>query len=367
MKSATSGVVLNCERLRCLGTEVFAGGEVQQAVDKITFIMANRSVVVFDLGGVLIDWDPRHLYRKLFAGDEAAMEHFLANVCTASWNSQQDAGRTFAEACALLKSQHPGHAELIDAWIERQAEMLGGAIGGTVEILAELRARKVPLYALSNWSAETFPISLKRFEFLHWFQGIVLSGEVRLLKPDPRIFHLFFKTHGVDSAEAVYIDDMEKNVETAIAMGMHGIVFTDPASLRRELAKLGLVDAARDSSARIEHAAAWVGDLERARQFYERWFKATSGPMYSSTKRDFKSYFLSLGSGPRLELMTSPGEDSRPAHLAISVGSRAAVDHLIREMQAAGVRILSVPRLTGDGYYEAVIADTEGNLLEITS
>ncbi len=367
MKSATSGVVLNCERLRCLGTEVFAGGEVQQAVDKITFIMANRSVVVFDLGGVLIDWDPRHLYRKLFAGDEAAMEHFLANVCTASWNSQQDAGRTFAEACALLKSQHPGHAELIDAWIERQAEMLGGAIGGTVEILAELRARKVPLYALSNWSAETFPISLKRFEFLHWFQGIVLSGEVRLLKPDPRIFHLFFKTHGVDPAEAVYIDDMEKNVETAIAMGMHGIVFTDPASLRRELAKLGLVDAARDSSARIEHAAAWVGDLERARQFYERWFKATSGPMYSSTKRDFKSYFLSLGSGPRLELMTSPGEDSRPAHLAISVGSRAAVDHLIQEMQAAGVRILSVPRLTGDGYYEAVIADTEGNLLEITS
>jgi 2-haloacid dehalogenase len=326
--------------------------------------MANCSVVVFDLGGVLIDWNPRHLYRKLFDGDEAAMEHFLANVCTASWNSQQDAGRTFAEACALLKLEHPNHAELIDAWIERQPEMVAGAIDGTVEILAELRARRVPLYALSNWSAETFPIVLKRFEFLHWFQGIVLSGEVRLVKPDPRIFNLFFKTHGIDAAEAVYIDDLKANVETATALGVHGVLFTDPASLREELVKLGLLDAA---DARIEHAAAWVADLERARAFYERWFKATAGPMYSSSKRDLKSYFLSLGSGPRLELMTTPGEVSRPAHLAISVGSRAAVDRLIKEMEAAGVRIVSAPQLTGDGYYEAVIADTEGNLLEITS
>jgi 2-haloacid dehalogenase len=331
---------------------------------KITSIMANRSVVVFDLGGVLIDWNPRHLYRKLFAGDEAAMEHFLANVCTSSWNSQQDAGRTFAEACASLKLHYPGHAELIDAWIERQSEMVAGAIGGTVEILAELRAHKVPLYALSNWSAETFPIVLKRFEFLHWFQGIVLSGEVRLLKPDPRIFHLFFKTHGIDPAEAVYIDDLKPNVEAATALGTHGLLFTDPASLREELVRLGLLEAA---SPRMEHAAAWVGDLERARAFYERWFKATAGPMYSSAKRDFKSYFLSLGTGPRIELMKSPGEASGPAHLAISVGSRAAVDRLIKEMEAAGVRVVSAPRITGDGYYEAVIADTEGNLIEITS
>jgi 2-haloacid dehalogenase len=333
----------------------------------MTFIMANRSVVVFDLGGVLIDWNPRHLYRKLFDGDEAAMEDFLANVCTASWNSQQDAGRTFAEACASLKSEHPSHAELIDAWIERQPEMVAGAIAGTVEILAALRARRVPLYALSNWSAETFPIVLKRFEFLHWFQGIVLSGEVRLLKPDPRIFHLFLKTHGIDPAEAVYIDDLKANVEAATALGMQGILFTDPASLRSELVKLRLLDAARDPVARIEHAAAWVGDLERARAFYERWFKATAGPMYSSAKRDFKSYFLSLGPGSRLELMKSPEEASRPAHLAISVGSRAAVDRLVKEMEAAGVRIVSAARITGDGHYEAVIADTEGNLLEITS
>jgi 2-haloacid dehalogenase len=169
----------------------------------------HRSIAVFDLGGVLIDWNPRYLYRKLFHGDDAAMEHFLTTVCTRSWNSQQDAGRSFAEACASLKLDHPSHAALIDAWIERQEEMVLGPIHGTVEILGELRAGGVPLYALSNWSAETFPISLRRFEFLRWFQGILLSGEVRLLKPDPRIFQLLLDNHAVDPAHTVYIDDSE--------------------------------------------------------------------------------------------------------------------------------------------------------------
>lgn len=325
-------------------------------------MMAHRSVAVFDLGGVLIDWNPRYLYRKLFRGDDAAMEHFLATVCTPSWNALQDAGRSFAEACTSLKSQHPAHAELIDAWILRQEEMVTGAIAGTVAILAELRARGVPLYALSNWSAETFPISVRRFEFLRWFDGVVLSGEVRLLKPDPRIFQHLFEAHAVDPARAVYIDDLEPNVEAAAAHGMHGILFTDPPALRSELVKLGLLDPV----GQIDHVAAWVGDLERARAFYERWFKAAAGPMYSSSKRDFKSCFLSLGSGARLELMTSPGESPRPAHLAVSVGSRDAVDRLVKAMESAGVRIVSAPRLTGDGYYEAVVADSEGNLLEIT-
>ena len=206
-------------------------------------MIANRSIAVFDLGGVLIDWNPRYLYRKLFNGDEAAMERFLANICTSSWNAQQDAGRPFAEACAILKSEHPGHDHLIDAWFQRQPEMVSGAIQGTVDILAELRARKVPLYALSNWSAETFPISLKRFEFLRWFDGTLLSGDVRLIKPDPRIFKLFFETHAVDPADAIYIDDMKPNLETAKALGMHGILFTDPATLRSELIELGLLDA----------------------------------------------------------------------------------------------------------------------------
>jgi lactoylglutathione lyase len=110
-----------------------------------------------------------------------------------------------------------------------------------------------------------------------------------------------------------------------------------------------------------------VSDLERARAFYERWFKATAGPKYSSGKRDFTSYFLSIGSGAHLELMTSPGEVARLAHLALSVGSRNVVDHLVKAMEAAGVQIVSGPRLTGDGYYEASVIDTEGNLIEITT
>ena len=117
----------------------------------------------------------------------------------------------------------------------------------------------------------------------------------------------------------------------------------------------------------IEHAAVWVSDLERARTFYERWFKATAGAKYSSSKRNFTSYFLSLGSGARLELMTSPGEVARLAHLALSVRSSDAVDRLVKAMEAAGVNIVSGPRLTGDGYYEASVIDTEGNLIEITS
>ena len=330
--------------------------------------MPNRSVAVFDLGGVLIDWNPRYLYRKLFNGDDAAMEHFLATICTSSWNAQQDAGRPFAEACASLKLDYPGYADLIDAWIERQSEMITGPIPGTVDILAELRDRRVLLYALSNWSAETFPLSLTRFDFLSWFDGILLSGDVRLLKPDPRIFQVFFETHSIDPAGTVYIDDLKPNVEAAVALGMHGIVFTDAPALRNELVKLGLlVPRVQIDGAQIDHAAAWVTDLERARAFYERWFKATPGPQYSSSTRDFKSYFLSLGSGARLELMASPAESPRPAHLALSVGSRDAVDHLIKEMQAEGVRVVSPPRLTGDGYYQAVIADSEGNLLEITA
>ena len=118
---------------------------------------------------------------------------------------------------------------------------------------------------------------------------------------------------------------------------------------------------------KITHVASWVSDLERACSFYERWFNASKGPKYSSTKRPFTSYFLSLGSGARLELMASPGEAPRMAHMAVSVGSREAVDRLIEEMKAAGVHIVSNPRLTGDGYYEAVVTDSEGNFVEITS
>ena len=202
---------------------------------------AGRSIVVFDLGGVLIDWDPRHLYRKLFAGDEAAMEHFLATVCTHEWNRCQDAGRSFSEGAQLLKTEHPDKAELIDAYGNRFDEMIAGPIAGSVEILAELRDRGTALFALTNWSAETFSAALERFTFLRWFRGILVSGEVELIKPDPRIFALLTEQFAIEPQCAVYIDDVETNIAAARLFGIHAIHFTKPAILREELVALGLL------------------------------------------------------------------------------------------------------------------------------
>ena len=211
---------------------------------------ASPSAAVFDLGGVLIDWNPRHLYRKLFQ-HEADMEYFLANICTTEWNLQQDAGRTFSEACAALKLEHSSKGEMIDAWFERFDEMMAGPIVDTVDILAELRERQVPIYALSNWSAETFPFAQRRFEFLQWFRAVFLSAEVRLVKPDPRIFQYFCERFGLIPEQIIYIDDLQHNVEAASRIGMQAIRFSDPASLREELVQLGLLR----SRARLEHVA----------------------------------------------------------------------------------------------------------------
>jgi 2-haloacid dehalogenase len=202
---------------------------------------ARRSVVIFDLGGVLIDWDPRHLYRKLFAGDKPAMEHFLANVCTHEWNRCQDAGRSFAEGARLLKLGHPDKAELIDAYGTRFDEMMTGPIVGVVEILAELRERDTPLYVLSNFSAETFPPAFERFDFLRWFRGMVISGEVGVIKPDPRIYEITLARFAIDPYRAVYIDDVAANAEAARPFGIHGIHFTTPDALREELVRLALL------------------------------------------------------------------------------------------------------------------------------
>ena len=199
-----------------------------------------RRVVVFDLGGVMLEWDPRHLYRKLFA-DEAAMESFLAEVCTTEWNERQDAGRPFAEAVAELAPAHPDMLHLINAWHERFGEMIPDAIHGTVEIVRELKSRSVPVYALSNWSAETFPPQRERFAFLAWFDGIVVSGHEGCMKPDERIFRILLDRYGLAADETVFIDDNPKNARAASALGIHGIHFQSPETLRRELATLGLL------------------------------------------------------------------------------------------------------------------------------
>ena len=190
--------------------------------------------VVFDLGGVLIDWDPRYLYRKLL-DDEAAVEEFLATVCTPEWNAEQDRGRPFAEGVAELVERHPVHAVAITAYHERWPEMLGGAVDDTVEVLAELGAAGVPVYALTNWSAETFGVARERFEFLEWFDGVLVSGEERMIKPDPAIFRLLLDRFGLDPGATFYVDDSEPNVEAAGRLGFDAVRFTTPARLRRDL------------------------------------------------------------------------------------------------------------------------------------
>jgi HAD superfamily hydrolase (TIGR01509 family) len=200
--------------------------------------------VLFDLGGVLIDWDPRHLYRRLFA-EEAAMEAFLATVCTQEWNRLQDGGRSFAEGVAVLARTHPHFAAEIGAYDARWDEMLRGPIAESVTLLAALRERGIPRFALSNWSAEKFPLARARFAFLEWFDGILVSGEVGLVKPDPRIFRLAQERFGLDPRETLFVDDMPANVAAARRQGFLTHRFTAPASLGRALAARGLLPARR--------------------------------------------------------------------------------------------------------------------------
>lgn len=201
------------------------------------------SAVVFDLGGVLIDWNPRHLYRSLFDGDEAAMERFLAEVTTQAWNGEQDAGRPWREAVEVLVAEHPQYRDLIVAYRERWTEMLGGPIEGTVEVLADLRGAGVRLAAVTNWSAETFPVARARYPFLGWFETIVVSGEEGIVKPDPEIFRLVLERTGLRAQETVFVDDSSANVVAAAALGFETVLFRDPGALREELERLGLLPA----------------------------------------------------------------------------------------------------------------------------
>ncbi len=196
--------------------------------------------VVFDLGGVLIDWDPRHLYRDLIT-DEAEREHFLTEVCGPEWNVQQDAGRTIAEANADAIARHPDKRELIEAYYGRFDSMMKGAIDGTVALLEALDARGTPLYALTNWSAETFHHGERRFAFLERFDGILVSGREGLRKPDPAIFHLLCERFSLEPAACLFIDDSARNVESADGLGFHAHHFRTPQDLRVALVAHGLL------------------------------------------------------------------------------------------------------------------------------
>ena len=181
------------------------------------------STVVFDLGGVLIDWNPRHLYRKLLA-DEAEIEHFLSKVCTQAWNEHQDAGRSLSDATEERIQKFPEHRALIEAYYGRWEEMLGGAINGTVDILKELhQVQRHRLLALTNFSAETYPVAQREFDFLGHFEGVLVSGEEKLKKPDEAIFRLLLSRYELEARETLFIDDVAHNCAAASAVGIQAI------------------------------------------------------------------------------------------------------------------------------------------------
>jgi 2-haloacid dehalogenase len=196
--------------------------------------------VVFDLGGVLIDWNPRHLYRKLF-DDEAAMETFLTTVCTMDWNDRLDRGQPFAEGVAQLAAEFPDHRELIEAYHARWIEMVAGPIDDAVAVAGELHEGGVPLYALSNWSYETFDLVRDRFSFLKWFTGILLSGEIGITKPDRRIFDELCHRFGLVPEDTLFVDDNPPNVDGARAAGLQAVRFEAATTLRGQLFRLGLL------------------------------------------------------------------------------------------------------------------------------
>jgi 2-haloacid dehalogenase len=196
--------------------------------------------IVFDFGGVLVDWDPRYVFRGLFA-DEDAMERWFDEVEFAAWNLEQDRGRTFAEGVAEHSKKFPQHAALLQTYDERWIESIGGEIPGTVEILRALKQAGYPLYGLSNWAQEKFVLVRERYEFFDWFDGILISSEVKMAKPDPNIFALLLRQIGYAAHECLFIDDAQKNIETAEGLGFRAIRYESAEQLARALTERGIV------------------------------------------------------------------------------------------------------------------------------
>jgi 2-haloacid dehalogenase len=197
--------------------------------------------VLWDLGGVLLDWDPRYLYGKLFGSDVAAMDDFLAHVCSPAWHAAQDLGAPTARACAELAEQHPAQAGLINAWAERNEEMVRGAISGSVEVLAELRDAGVACYALSNMEKESWHRRRGLYEFLSWFDGCFISALEGVMKPDPRYFRRALARFGLEAGDCLFIDDRAENTEVARALGIPAVLFRSPGALREELVARSLL------------------------------------------------------------------------------------------------------------------------------
>jgi 2-haloacid dehalogenase len=203
--------------------------------------------IIFDLGGVLIDWNPRYLYRKILKSEEE-VDWFLNNICTSEWNDQQDGGRSFEDATLELIRKHPEWEEAITAWYGRWKETIQGPIDETVEMLKTIKdSKKYRLYALTNWSAETFPWAYENFKFLHWFEGIVVSGVEKTRKPFPEFYEILLDRYKIDRTRALFIDDNIKNVEGARAIGLPTIYFQSPAQTKGELIAKGVLEAQQTS------------------------------------------------------------------------------------------------------------------------
>jgi 2-haloacid dehalogenase len=200
------------------------------------------TTVVFDLGGVLIEWDPRHLYRRLMPEDE--VEAFLDEIGFARWNYAQDLGGSWAAAVDELSARHPQHRDLIAAYPARFPETLAGPVTGSVEVLRDLHAAGVRLLALTNWSAETYPYAVATFEFLALFEDVVVSGVEGVAKPDAAVFQLLLERYRLNPAATVFVDDSLVNVAAAAAAGMRGVLFRGADALRADLSRLGLLDGA---------------------------------------------------------------------------------------------------------------------------
>jgi 2-haloacid dehalogenase len=203
--------------------------------------MQQFDTVIFDLGGVLIDWNPRYLYRKIFKTEEE-IDWFFQNVCTHDWNEKQDAGRSFEEATEELVVKFPDHEKAIRAWYGRWQETIGGPIHDTVEILRQIKTEnRFKLYALTNWSAQTFPWALENFEFLHWFEGIVVSGIEKTRKPFPEFYNILLDRYKVNPSKSIFIDDVPRNLHGAEAVGINGIHFQSPTQLKEELKRISIL------------------------------------------------------------------------------------------------------------------------------
>ncbi len=201
--------------------------------------MSNIDTIIFDFGGVLIDWNPRYMYRDEFE-ESSEMEHFLNEVCTDDWNLQQDKGRSLAEGTRILQDKFPEHIVKIQLYYDKWEKMIKRDLPQNVSVVRKLK-QKYRLYGLTNWSAETFPIVFKRYSFFKLFDGIVISGEEKLIKPDKKIFQLMLERYHLEAKNALFIDDNLKNIQAAKEMGFETIHVLEETDLNSELHALDLI------------------------------------------------------------------------------------------------------------------------------